>query len=360
MRLRLGAKFTLILSLVFICGILASWVAFSSLLQEHAEREMTARASALIETMNSVRHYTTTQINPLLQDELAASPEFISETVPAYSAREVFEQLRTHPEYAEFFYKEASDNPTNPRDLADSFEGALLAQFREQPDQTLLSGFTQRGGVEVYYNARPLRVSAESCLSCHSSPETAPESLLTTYGLDSGFGWNVGDTIAAQIIYVPAAEVIGNAQSWVTLTMVVVIVIFAVVLLLMNFLLRRMVIKPIEKIATTARKISEDVNWTPDAADVVTVGKMAERSDEIGETAQVFAKMTREVYDREQKLKQEVRRLEIQIDHAKREREVKQITETDYFQQLQSKAKNMRDQQETKSLQEGDLRPNEG
>ncbi|MBE2184931.1 MAG: DUF3365 domain-containing protein [Anaerolineae bacterium] len=359
MRLRLGAKFSLILSLVFICGILASWVAFSRLMQEHAEREMTARASALIETMNSVRHYTTSQINPLLQDDLVTSPEFVSASVPAYSAREVFEQLRTHPEYAEFFYKEASDNPTNLRDLADDFEYDLLAQFREQSGQPLLSGFTQRSGVEVYYNARPLRVSSESCLSCHSSPDNAPESLLTTYGTDNGFGWTVGDIIAAQIIYVPAAEVIGAAQTWVALNMIVVIIIFAVVLLMMNFLLRRMVIKPVEQIALTAREISEDANWTPAAADVAAVSKMAERSDEIGQTARVFAKMAREIYDREQRLKQEVRRLEIQIDHAKREREVQQITETDYFQQLQNKAKTLRGQQ-ARSADTGDLPPDEG
>jgi len=342
MRLQLGAKFTLVLSAVFLGGILATWLVFSTLMQHHAEQEMTARANALIETMNSVRHYTSTQINPLLQDDLITSPDFIAESVPAYSAREVFEQLRTHPEYAQFFYKEATLNPTNERDLADPFETTLVEQFRADINLTHLSGFAERDGQQVYYNARPLRVSSESCLRCHSTPDVAPESLISTYGIDGGFGWQIGETIAAQIIYVPAADVFGAAQSWINLTMVVVIVIFAIVVIVTNFLLRRMVVRPVGTIARTARQISVDENWTPDAAQVAEVTRMASRQDEIGQTATVFAQMAQRIYQREQRLKQEVQRLNVQIDAARREQEVRQITETEYFQDLQKRAKDLR------------------
>ena len=70
---------------------------------------------------------------------------------------------------------------------------------------------------------------------------------------------------------------------------------------------------------------------------------IAHRHDELGRTALVFQKMAREVYAREKKLKDEVHQLNIQIDEAKRTQQVMAITETDYFQDLQRKVKQLRD-----------------
>jgi hypothetical protein len=52
--------------------------------------------------------------------------------------------------------------------------------------------------------------------------------------------------------------------------------------------------------------------------------------------------MAREVYAREQRLKEQVRELRIEIDETKKAREVAEITETEYFQQLQHRAKQLR------------------
>lgn len=70
--------------------------------------------------------------------------------------------------------------------------------------------------------------------------------------------------------------------------------------------------------------------------------EVAERPDALGQLARVFQRMAREVYAREQKLKQEVQQLRIEIDEAKKARQVAEITETDYFQQLQEKVRRLR------------------
>lgn len=49
-----------------------------------------------------------------------------------------------------------------------------------------------------------------------------------------------------------------------------------------------------------------------------------------------------EAYIREQQLQQEIRQLRIEIDEAKRQEEVDEIVSTDFFQELQNKAKEMR------------------
>jgi HAMP domain-containing protein len=64
--------------------------------------------------------------------------------------------------------------------------------------------------------------------------------------------------------------------------------------------------------------------------------------DELGQLARVFSKMAVQIESREKKLKQEVAQLRIEIDEAKRAREVKEIADTDYFRDLQKQAKEIR------------------
>ena len=54
-RLNLGAKFTLLLALVFTAGMALSWVALSKALQTKAEHEVVSKGQILLKTMNSVR-----------------------------------------------------------------------------------------------------------------------------------------------------------------------------------------------------------------------------------------------------------------------------------------------------------------
>ena len=59
-------------------------------------------------------------------------------------------------------------------------------------------------------------------------------------------------------------------------------------------------------------------------------------------SAAVFQRMAREVYAREQSLRQQVQELRIQIDEAKKAREVAEITESDYFRSLSDRARHLR------------------
>ena len=88
---------------------------------------------------------------------------------------------------------------------------------------------------------------------------------------------------------------------------------------------------------TAAAAAVEAGQFTLDCLDEV-----AARPDALGQLGRVFQRMACEVYAREQLLKQQVQELRIQIDEAKRAREVAEITETDYFRQLRSDASNLR------------------
>lgn len=341
--LKLGTRFTLALLIVFIVGIVVSWLVLWGLLERRAEATITERSLVLMEAMNAVRHYTSTQINPLLSSDLAFSPDFIPETVPAYSAREVFEQFRADPRYRDFLYKEATLNPTNPRDLADDFEADLVAQLRADPTQAEISGFRTLNGVTVFYNARPLVVSDPSCLACHGVAADAPPSLLATYGPDGGFGWEVGEVIAAQMVYVPADDVFNSAHLSFTAAMGVLVVMFAVVILLINLLLRRDVLNPITQMAAVAEKLGTDHLTT---ADIERIAPIAGRGDELGQSASVFRDMLQNVVERERQLKREVRQLQIEVNHARKQQQVDEIVGSDFFQHLQSRASEMRERRD--------------
>jgi two-component system, cell cycle response regulator len=69
---------------------------------------------------------------------------------------------------------------------------------------------------------------------------------------------------------------------------------------------------------------------------------VAGRDDALGQLARVFQRMAAEVRSREERLTQEVRQLRIEIDEARAARQVAAITQTEYFQDLQAKASQLR------------------
>jgi CheY-like chemotaxis protein len=73
-----------------------------------------------------------------------------------------------------------------------------------------------------------------------------------------------------------------------------------------------------------------------------TLGDVPGRSDSLGQLARVFLRMAGEVAAREAQLKKEIQVLQIEIDHAQKVRQVSEITDTEYFQELRRKAKALR------------------
>lgn len=308
-KLKLGTKFTLLLTLVFLGGICLSGMILASAMQHLAEEDVSTKAEILVQTMNSVRNYTDNSIDPLLANQLLTAPAFIPETVPGYAARQVFEQFRTHPEYKSFLYKEATLNPTNPRDQADNFEINLVEQFRQQPQTTKLSGYRPIYGETLFYIAQPLKVTQQNCLMCHGQPASAPKSMIQTYGTQGGFGWKLNEIVAAQTIYVPADEVFMRVRHTLTLVMSIVVAVFALGVWLINRFLKGTVIQPLKQLTAIAQKVGAGTITVEqvEGFDSPEIIKVAQRADEPGQLARTFQYMAHEVAAREQNLTQVVK-----------------------------------------------------
>jgi two-component system cell cycle response regulator len=76
--------------------------------------------------------------------------------------------------------------------------------------------------------------------------------------------------------------------------------------------------------------------------DLAELGGVATRDDALGTLARVFSRMADEVRAREERLKEEVRELRIEIDEARQTRKVAEITGTDYFKDLRARASELR------------------
>lgn len=73
-----------------------------------------------------------------------------------------------------------------------------------------------------------------------------------------------------------------------------------------------------------------------------SLAEVTGRSDELGRLARVFQRMALEIQAREQLLKRKIRELRIEIDEAKKAKQVAEITETAYFEQLQKRARELK------------------
>lgn len=275
------AKFNLILITVLGAGFAVIGMTAHRTLYENAYHEVLEQAGLMMDSAMAVRDYTIDEIRPLLIKDIGKS--FLPQTVPAYAATQSF--IRLHEKKPEYVYKEATLNPTNPRNRAVDWETDIISMFQNQPKLAEFAGERETPSGRSLYLSRPIRVSDEACLICHSTPSVAPASMLKLYGNANGFGWNLHNIVGAQIVSVPMDVPIAKAQSTFRLLMAVLAITFVAVLLLLNLLLRLTVITPIQKMSHTANEVSQG---KADAPEFETKGK-----DEIAVLAASFNRMRR-------------------------------------------------------------------
>jgi hypothetical protein len=137
--------------------------------------------------------------------------EFHPQSVPAFAATEIFSYLRE--KFPDYFYKEATLNPTNPRDRATDWESDVVNQFRGGAALTEFIGTRDSSTGTALFLSRPIKVNNVSCLECHSTPDRAPAEMIKLYGGANGFSWKLDDIIGAQIVSVPVSVPVRMAED---------------------------------------------------------------------------------------------------------------------------------------------------
>ena len=172
--MKLGGKFNCIVVGVFVVGYAVTGGLSYRILQENARTEVVERAGLMMEAALAMRGYTIGEIKPLLVPHMTDT--FLPQTIPAYGATQTFDKLReAHPEYT---YREATLNPTNPRDRAVGWEADIIQEFRNHGGTGEVIGVRATPTGRSLYLARPIQVKDPGCLTCHSTVDVAPRTIL--------------------------------------------------------------------------------------------------------------------------------------------------------------------------------------
>ena len=239
-----------ILLSVFIPATIVGAAGFYLLLQERGARDAEERARIMLATALSVRRYTNDHILP----ELALLPAdvFREETVPSFAAQTVFHGVGG----SAYRYREVALNPTNPADRSDAFETDLLLRFRADPALQEQTGTVDLAHERVFYVARPIRITDPACLACHSTPAAAPKAMLAKYGPSNGFGWQLNETVALQVLTIPVTLQFASTITLVAVLCAGMVVVFGVAYFALSSALNNGVTRPLRLLADAANEAS--------------------------------------------------------------------------------------------------------
>lgn len=272
-------KFNIVFISVFVIGLVISAVVSRALLQRNAQDEVLDHARLMMEKALAVRSYTNTQIAPLLQEQMVQ--KFAAQSVPAYAATEVLGRMRQ--QYPDYAYKEATLNPTNPRDRATEWEADIVNRFRNHAESREFVGERDTPGGRSLYIARPIRITDAACLRCHSTVSAAPASMIAQYGPANGFGWQLNEVIGAQVVSVPLAVPYARANRALGTFMLMLTTVFVLIGVTLNFMLYRLVIAPVRELSAIADRVS--------MGDLEAPAFSVPSDDEIGTLSDSFTRM---------------------------------------------------------------------
>jgi HAMP domain-containing protein len=205
---------------------------------------------------------------------------FLPQSVPAYAATETLNELRK--KYPEYGYKEATLNPTNPRNRAADWEVDVVTHFRNNGSTKEMIGERDTPTGRALYIARPIQIGNQACLACHSTVSAAPKSMLALYGEANGFGWKLNEIVGAQVVSVPMSVPIENANHAFITFMSSLFAIFVMVFVVLNVMLSWLIVRPIQRMAAVADAVStgdfEKAEFTEKGRDeIATLGSAFNR-----------------------------------------------------------------------------------
>src|SRR5208282_1394822 len=231
-------KIDLAMAGAFLIGLgLAGFGAYQ-ILRTNAIEASREAAKIIMEEASANRSYTADSIRPLLEQQMKV--QFLPHSIPSFSALSIFKIVRQKlPEYT---YREPTLNPTNLNDRAIDWEADIINGFRDDASrgETMITRDTQGGQFLVL--ARPLKIGSQACLSCHSTPEAAPPTMVALYGPQNGFGWKQGEIVGAQMVSIPLGVPLGRAYQALLWFLLALAATFLIIIIIVDLLLRALVV----------------------------------------------------------------------------------------------------------------------
>jgi HAMP domain-containing protein len=160
------------------------------------------------------------------------------------------------------------------------------------------------------------------------------------YGATSPLVNSSGETIGGLAIYLDAGWTVENLQILSNSLLIIFAGLFALITILVLAITQRSM-SELGTLKAASVRVAEG-DYTP------IVLKPYKVDDELSTLAALFNTMLDKVEEREEKLEDQVERLKVQIDNEKRKKDVKEIVESEFFQDLKQRAAEVRKQRSQK------------
>lgn len=175
-------------------------------MKNYAREDAREKAMILLDRNLATHTYFSHQLKPVLFKKIESNTEdnyfepiWMSST---YAVREIDKYYHSLTK-RDYYYKEAAINARSPENEADVFERAFIEKLNESPDLNERSDIRIINEIPFFVVLRRGEAMEQSCLRCHSTPETAPADLVTYYGPDRSFQRSVGEVVSAISIRIP-------------------------------------------------------------------------------------------------------------------------------------------------------------
>ncbi len=277
----LRGKFNLAIIAAFVIGYAGAGFALQQLFVTNAREQVLQNARIMMSAADAVMGYTNGQVVPLIGFEKEG--KFLPASIPFFAAQATFREVQK--KFPDYSFREPALNPTNPNDRATGWEEDFIRTFAG--DQKLAELVAERmtpTGRSLTL-ARPIRIDDPGCLTCHNTPDAAPASLVATYGRDNGFGWKLHQVVGAEIVSVPMALPLLQAQHAFLIFMAILLVMCVVIVVILNVLLHYIVIRPVKRMSSVATAVS--------MGDLAAEEYEKKGSDEIAALSAAFNRMRR-------------------------------------------------------------------
>lgn len=332
LRWRLLAIFTLLFFIV-LTGV---FVWFLNYATDNAQADLEADLMAIAKTaaagIDGDEHsalYSQGQIDDPTYLKINAYLREVKTTNPKASGIYTFVQLPNEPEQARFVVSAAipPGQSATPREQELLTESAYGCTIRPDTRPVINANFTAAGGFTPDM-ARGLR-----------EPSIDPNPSTDQWGqwiAGAAPIYNAkGETVGAVGVDMCVAEVTA-VRNRISQTLIPGFLIVTVLLAIAIYLIAHRLTKPIIGLTAVAKQISNG-----DYSSEVPESSSRLR-DEVATLASVFAMMVDKVREREHKLRQQVAELQIIVDEGKRKQQVDEIVDSEFFRNLQEKAREAR------------------
>lgn len=251
-RAGLRAKFILAIIVAFVIGYAGAGFVPLQLFVAGVREQVLQNARIMMSAANAIQNYTNSVVVPLIGFQ--RNGKFLAASIPFFVAQKTFRGVQK--KFPDYRFREPALNPTNPDDRTTGWEADFIHSFARDPRLSELVAERVTPTGRSLSLARPIRVNDASCLTCHSSPNAAPPALVAPYGRDNGFGWKLHQVMGAEIVPVPMALPMQQAEHAFLTFMAILLSMGLVIIVILNVLLHYIVIRPVKRMAAIATPVS--------------------------------------------------------------------------------------------------------